>query len=305
MVSPDGPILKPAAAVENNFVSDFHMLLKDVGDQAGEPASSGVRALTDFGEAVGFGNIGSTPDDPLSSVLGSPEAILNGEGGQAICNILDEADNMPAAAGDFANQVVDAVNLRDPLNTGLINDIAGDLGNGPLIDAGLLDLNGNGEPGGLVGAVVNTGFSQPGALIGLDVSGDGQPSQSHDLVEIDAGPQGNTRVGSLNVLSEPDQGSSHTAEAHIVNVGSDGPRLFDADVFTDSDFMTIPGLNGTGGGTQTADLLASCLGTGGNGIDVGGLQQLASGCDPLGATDPLAALQMFHSSPWDHGLLAA
>jgi hypothetical protein len=266
VLAPNGPILDPAGEVADNIVNDFHVLMVGAARQLGEPAASSILALTKFGNAAGFGNLDEDQSGHLvSAILAAPNAALDGNTANAICNIADEIGDTTNAAGTFVNHVVDAVNLSDPLNTGLIRDVAGDLGNGPLLDTDLINVSG--EP--LLEAVVNSGLSQQGALIDLDLDGDGNPSGSHHLIDLDLGPQGGNEIATLNVLSRTE--GSHTAEANVIDVGSDGPRLLDADLFTDRDGDDLRSLVpiapdlGNIGSIPSADVLKT-IGTGAHGL---------------------------------------
>lgn len=254
LLSAGGPVVGTVAAVENNIVRDFHLLLEDAGHQAGEPANTIVHSLTNFGESLGFGHVGPAADNLLSSVLAAPGTILDGQPVQAICDILDETGDAITAAGTFVNGIVDAINLSNPLNTGLVHDAAGLIGDltrgldsGPLLDTDLLGLGGNGPAGGLVQAVVNSGLSQAGALIQASVAGDGSPSQSHNLIDIGLGPR-DGHQGSIDILNPGPGGNDGTIEVNVLNVGPDGPRLLDADLLTDDSILSDINLGGTGGG---------------------------------------------------------
>lgn len=123
--APDGPIIGTLAAIENNLVNDLNSPLSELGDAAGEPASSIVDALTTFEHALGLGNTGAPPDDLVTAVLAAPSAALNGEAVPAICDILNETLDTVPAGGNFVNSVVDAINLKDPFGAGVVDDTAG------------------------------------------------------------------------------------------------------------------------------------------------------------------------------------
>ena len=254
MLAVDGPVIGPAASVENNLVTDFHDLLEDLGHQLGEPANSAVHALTSFGESVGFGNVGTGSDDLLTSVLSAPGRVLDGDAGGALCDIVSQAGNALGNAGNFVDNVLDAVNLQNPLGTGLLHDIAGDLGSGPLLSTNLL---GGGLSGGLIQGMVNSGLSQPGALINLDIAGDGHPTSSNHLIDIDLGPSGNNGIGVLDILAKPGSGPSHTIEVNAIDTGQNGPHLLDADLFTNPSALNgvgVPSLGSPGGLCDIGDV---------------------------------------------------
>jgi hypothetical protein len=348
-LAPNGAAIGTLAAVENNFVTDFHALLEDAGHQFGEPVNSSVHALTTFGEAVGFGDVGVPPDDLLSSVLAAPSAAVDGEATPAACNIVGQASNTISDGGTFANTILDTVNLANPLNAGLVgqsasllHDVTSDVGSvtglaatiiddatqiagnvGPLASAvgnladnltgdaakmtgsaagavddvghlagsltddvaniagnvggaidgianivgnaidnignltgngggtigdigniggnfgnsPLIEVDGNGPSGESLQTVVNPGWSQSGALIDASIAGNGDSAQSHNLIDIDAGPQSKNASGSVNVLSSGDAGSGNTAQANVIDVGPDGPRLLDADLASDPNLV--------------------------------------------------------------------
>jgi hypothetical protein len=200
--------------------------------------------LTTFGESLGFGNVGTGSDDLLTSVLSAPGRALDGDAGGALCDIVGQAGNALGNAGNFVNHVLDAVNL---------------------------------QTGGRIQGIVNSGLSQPGALINLDVAGDGHPTGSNHLIDIDLGPSGNNGIGVLDVLAKPDIGPSHTIEVNAIDTGQNGPHLLDADLFTNPNALGGIGMPSLG--------------------SPGGL------CDVGGIVSDIAAADALHAASSGHGLL--
>jgi len=273
LLAVDGPVIGPAASAENNIIDDVHTLLDSTGDAAGDPAASIAHALTGFDGSIGLGTTGSS-DNLITAVLAAPQTTLDGDPIGAVARIVNETGDTLGSAGTMLNQVVDSLDVGNSLGNGVLQDVAGAIGSGPLVDGNLVDPDGDGS--GLVQAVVNSATSPSSALIDLGVAGDGQQSPSQHLIDVDAGPD-NTGIGTINVLAAPSNGNGG-AQANVLDTGSDGPHLLDADVGTND--SAVPGIDLTGidlgGGTPgtpaIGDLggVAGALGgaVGGEGVDL-------------------------------------
>jgi hypothetical protein len=243
-----GAVLGSLTSVGSNLVEDLQAALEGTVSSAGNTANGILQAVADVGDTIGLGNEDGS-SSLLSAILGLPGAALDGNAAQGIDDVNGEAGNTLGAAGGVANAIAGAV--ADPLDAvpggdagGLVHDITGSIGSGPLLDTSLLDPEGDGSS--LINAQVNPGASQNGALIQLDAAGDGLTSQSNNLVDAGAGPR-DLHQGSVKLLDPAPGHNQGTAELNVLNVGQDGPKLVDADVATDDhilDYAALPGSTG-------------------------------------------------------------
>src|SRR5262249_20137553 len=151
-----------------------------IGDGIGSPVQPIVQSLIDFGKSIGLGELGNG-GNLLSTGLAVPSQTLQGNAVSAVSNVLDETIKAVDSGGAMASTVLDTINLTNPLGTGIVSGVAGDVGHGPLLESDLLNINGS----PLVQGVVNSSLQSTGALVDADVAGDGhQPSQSHNLIDV-------------------------------------------------------------------------------------------------------------------------
>ena len=219
-VAPDGPVLATLAAIENHFVDDFHALLEGSASQFGYPATPVLHELTAFGEAVGFGEVGESPN-LLSSIAATPAAVLDGQAVAAACDIVDEAGS-------------DGIELG--------RAVSGAAKGGPLVEAMFGD-----DSGTLLGAAVYPAQSSNGTLIQVDAASDGSSSQSHNLIDVGLGPNtqhsGEQQQGTIEILNPGPGGNPGAFEVDVLNVSADGPRLLDANVATDENALDVDDLD--------------------------------------------------------------
>jgi len=67
--------------------------------------------------------------------------------------------------------------------------------------------------------------------------GSGQPTTPQHLIDADAGQNGGTQIGTLDVLAQPSSGPSNQADVNIIDTGNDGPHLADVQVFGDRELL--------------------------------------------------------------------
>ena len=185
-----------------------------------------------------------------------------------------------AGAGGQSNLLTDVVSLpnevlhgNDPINA--VGNIVDDVG----------DVVGNGHLNNIVEAIHQDGTFP---LINASVDGDDQSGGSKHLVDADVGPQQNDGL-IANVLAPSDDGSHHAVEANVVQVGSDGPQLVNADLLNSGDHFQFPNLGGqgadgligalAGGGGQNGGHAGDA--SGGASLDLNGLLDIAG----VGAVD--------------------
>src|SRR5262249_18458525 len=136
LLAVDGPVIAPAASVENNLVGDVHTLLDSTGDALGDPAMSATNALTGFDDSVGLGTTGSS-DNLIPAVLAAPQTTLDGDPAGAVNRIVDDTGDTLGSAATALNQTVDGLDVGNSLGSGLVQDAAGALGSGSLINGNL------------------------------------------------------------------------------------------------------------------------------------------------------------------------
>src|SRR5262249_15473896 len=90
LLSTTGPVVGRLARLATNTILDLNDLLEGSGNQLGQPANSVVSALTDFGESVGLGQLGTAPN-LLTSIADAPGAILGGQAVPAVNDIVNAA----------------------------------------------------------------------------------------------------------------------------------------------------------------------------------------------------------------------
>jgi hypothetical protein len=228
-----------AESIGNNAIDGFNAI-EAAADEIGDPGASVVRAATGFAEAAGVGQLGDS--NLLSAVAGAPAATLDGRAVDAVHDLLWETAQTTIAAGDAVNRIVDAVKpvAADLIQSAAdaVGDVLDNIQNGSILESSLVDLSGDGDD--MLGAVLNP--SSSGAILQLDAQGDGNPSQSNNLIDLGLGPR-NQHQGSVDVLNPVAGGNAGAIEVNVLDVGPDGPRLLDADLATNEDildFATIP-----------------------------------------------------------------
>jgi hypothetical protein len=231
----------PSAVVDGQAVA----AVCNIVDQAENAISAGGTFVNKVVDAANL-------SDPLSKdVIGKSADLINavtGNGGSIADNVNGIVNKVGLITDDVAtlvDQVAGAENTGGLTgNIGTIIDgldhIAGNLGSAPLLDANLLDLGGD-DSGGLITALVNSGLSQPGALIDIGLVGNDSSSQSNNLIDVNAGPQSiagqNTDgLATLAVLST-ETGGNGAIQVNAIEVGSNGPELLDADLLNDDDAL--------------------------------------------------------------------
>jgi len=265
LAGPDGA-LQPILNAANTLVLDFHSELETLSHDLG--LAFVFHGVTDLGEAIGLGRIGTTtnPDghtNLLTDVLNAPGSILDGGLTQTVAHLGADLSDIINSASELKDFVIFGSNPQDPTNPipELITGLGNDLQHIPL-----LTINGgnNANDGGILGGILgNIAGSSTGHLLDLVVG----PQQDNGLV--------------LNLLSQPQAGPHHTAEVNAVDVGPTGPHLADLGVLTGLDSFHIPGLNGTGTDGLVGNLLGGILASGNtsNGpvttpIDLGAIHDL-------------------------------
>ena len=221
----DGTTAQPVFDAANAAILDFHAVLENLSHQTG--TSDVVHGVTNLGETVGLGEIGSAASaagntNLVTDLLNLPGDTLAGGVDAAVSNIGNDLTDVVHATFDLGNAVL---NGTDPLNPipELINGLGSDLQSQPLLTLG------NGDGTGLL----NGGI------------GDLSQSSSGHVVDVGVDGLGIADGLALNLLATPD--GSSPIDVNAIDVGSGGPQLVDLQLDTDSGL-----LGGSGAGVPDA-----------------------------------------------------
>lgn len=249
-IAPDGPPLAAAIDVANTAVDEFHLLLEG-GSHATPLTSDVVHAVTGEGEFIGFGNIneplGAKPTDLLTEIANAPSDIVNGKSvNAAVGEIVDEFHATLAQTSGSIGQIIESINLANPLGTGVlpaaINNIAG---------GGLLAI---GEPGNALTGTVGSALGS-GALVDLGLFGKND-GPSNFLIDVDAG-EANDNGLVVDLLWTTRTTDGHTLDVNVLEVGN-APKLLDVELLTDGEHFQFGDLgNSIAHASLVDDLLAS------------------------------------------------
>ena len=239
-------LLAPVTNLANTGVLDLHMTLENLGHEI-PLLNDAIHGLTNFGETVGLGYIG-TSGNLVTDVVGLPGDVLGGHGLGAVSPILGDLGAVTHSAGGLVDGV-----------TG----IAGGLGSGgtgiPAVGSlltpvtatvdGLLGDHATDPLAGLLGGVAGGAQSGTGALLGA-----GAPLQPVGAVAntlIDTVHAGLEQVGhDVPVLNDP----LHT----VINLGNTAGLGETSNLVTD--VVNLPGAVLAGNGVPAAGQIVSDVG---------------------------------------------
>ena len=223
-----GTTLQPVADAANALIKDVHYTLEALSHKVGLP--NVVHTVTDLGEIIGLGEIGSPPaadghSNLISDTLNLPGDILSGNLNGGIANVGHNLTNIIDGTASIVNTALfDGVYGNDPTN--VLPEVLTGIGN-TLQTLPLLTVNGgNNANSGLIGGIV----------------GDLSHSSSGHLIDADVGPQQSDGLV-FDLLSAP-SGDGHTASVNAVDVGPSGPHLLDLGLLTGDGITGLPALSG-------------------------------------------------------------
>ncbi|AWN47613.1 hypothetical protein DK419_15925 [Methylobacterium terrae] len=111
-----GGVLAPVAGLANEAVLGLHAGIEQVGHDV--PALNGaVHALTNLGETVGLGHLGTT-GNLLTDTADLPGGLLEGGGVGAVAPVLQDLGNVTTAAGNLVDQVLAPATSGGVLSSG-------------------------------------------------------------------------------------------------------------------------------------------------------------------------------------------
>jgi len=228
----NGTSLQPLLDAANSAIKEVHYELELLSHQTG--TSDIVHSITNLGETIGLGEIGTAPapggpTNLLTDVLNLPSNLLSGNLEGIISDVGHDLTNVIGSLLGVKDAVIFG---SDPLNPipELIQGIGHDLSSLPLLSIG------DGDQGGLLSGLV----------------GDLSHSSSNHLADVNVGPEQDSGGLPINLLAANESGPHHTVDVNAVNVGPNGPHLAALDLLT--------GGAGLGGGDSLAGNLLN-LGT--------------------------------------------
>ncbi|MCJ2059040.1 hypothetical protein MKL09_21175 [Methylobacterium sp. J-048] len=219
--------LQPVAALANGVIDGIHATLEQVGHDV-PVLNDPLHAVINLGTTVGLGELGES-SNLVTDVVNLPGAVLSGNAGPAIGQVVGDVGHVADAAGGVLGSVTGALSGAAGGGQGTGSPLDGVLGT-------VTSVLGGSDAGNPVGGL-------PGGLTGGG-SGEGGTG-THPLIDVAAGPTTATPLANAAVLT-PAADPSHTVQASAIAVGADQPSLATANLLS-GDSILLPQSSGSGG----------------------------------------------------------
>jgi hypothetical protein len=219
--------LQPVADIANTLINGVHATLEQVGHDV--PAlNDPLHAVISLGNTAGLGQLGES-SNLLTDVVNLPGAVLTGDGGPAVTQVVNDAAHVADAADSIFGSVAGIVPAAGTDGHGTGTPLDGVLTTVTTV----LGSTGTGAAGNPVGDLL-------GGLTG-STSGEAGAA-THPLIDVSVGPATATPVADLSVLT-PSSDPAHTVQVSAVAVGADQPSLATASLLS-SDSIVLPQTSG-------------------------------------------------------------
>src|SRR6202011_1309108 len=186
-------------------------------------------------------SVGENGSGPLAGITGIPAHLLGGTG--IVSDVLGSASHGGDLLGELSSKgpLVELELLKTSAG-GAVSDplaLASHVLTDSLVNNGVLDSKGSivdvavlghgGSETSSIGATLSPSFDP---LIEVHAFGAGNGSGSHNLINADAGSNPANPVVVANLLGGPDTDKPGAIDTNIINTGSSGHTLANANVLT-------------------------------------------------------------------------